>query len=309
VARKSLKLLENEPGPFFVDTSCIDCDTCRQVAPETFARSAQGQQSYVRRQPSGDEVRRARMALAACPTAAIGCEEPDAVKTKRETAQAARAFPIPIDEDVFYCGFSAQASFGAASYFVRRPEGNLLVDSPRAACPLLERIADWGGIELMFLTHRDDVADHAKFQRRFACRRILHASDKDADTRGVEWTLEGDAPINIAPDLLAIPVPGHTRGSSVLLYRERYLFTGDHVWGSDEGNGLEASRALCWYSWSEQIASMERLLDYSFEWVLPGHGRRFHAQTPALMRKELAALVLRMRAEPAEGARASARGC
>ncbi len=28
-----------------------------------------------------------------------------------------------------------------------------------------------------------------------------------------------------------------------------------------------------WYSWEEQIRSMERLLDYRFERVLPGHGR------------------------------------
>ena len=27
----------------------------------------------------------------------------------------------------------------------------------------------------------------------------------------------------------------------------------------------------------EQIRSMERLLDFSFEWVLPGHGRIHHA--------------------------------
>ena len=32
-------------------------------------------------------------------------------------------------------------------------------------------------------------------------------------------------------------------------------------------------RSVSWYSWSEQKKSLRKLLDYRFEWVLPGHGR------------------------------------
>ncbi|MBV9948185.1 MAG: MBL fold metallo-hydrolase, partial [Myxococcales bacterium] len=96
----------------------------------------------------------------------------------------------------------------------------------------------------------------------------------------------------LAPDLLVIPVPGHTRGSLALLHRE-FLFTGDHVWGSEDGRALEASRSVCWYSWAEQTRSMQRLLAYDFEWVLPGHGPRFHAPRPAA-RAALEALVAEM---------------
>jgi hypothetical protein len=39
---------------------------------------------------------------------------------------------------------------------------------------------------------------------------------------------------------------------------------------------LTAFRDVCWYSWTEQTRSMENLLAYSFEWVLPGHGRIHH---------------------------------
>ena len=55
------------------------------------------------------------------------------------------------------------------------------------------------------------------------------------------------------------------------------MFTGDHLAWSDElapDGGLIALRS--WYSWPEQTQSMRRLLDYRFEWVLPGHGRRVH---------------------------------
>ncbi len=105
----------------------------------------------------------------------------------------------------------------------------------------------------LFLTHRDDVADHATFRKRFACERILHEDDMVAGTRGVERTIGGREPVRLADDLVAIPTPGHTRGHAVLLHRDRYLFTGDHLAWSRRRGRLVAFRDACWYSWDEQI--------------------------------------------------------
>ena len=58
---------ENSPGPFFVDHTCIDCDTCRWMAPATFA--SVGDMSAVVRQPQSAAERQAAMqALLSCPT-------------------------------------------------------------------------------------------------------------------------------------------------------------------------------------------------------------------------------------------------
>jgi glyoxylase-like metal-dependent hydrolase (beta-lactamase superfamily II) len=89
-------------------------------------------------------------------------------------------------------------------------------------------------------------------------------------------------------------VPGHTRGSQALLWNGT-LFTGDHLWGSDAGDGLEASRSVCWYSWAAQLRSIERLLAHDFARVLPGHGRRLERPDAASMRTELRALLQRSR--------------
>jgi glyoxylase-like metal-dependent hydrolase (beta-lactamase superfamily II) len=35
------------------------------------------------------------------------------------------------------------------------------------------------------------------------------------------------------------------------------------------------------------VRSVERLLDLKFEWVLPGHGRRYQARSAAEMRRAL----------------------
>lgn len=274
------RLPDNAPGDFYVDRTCIDCDTCRRVEPGVF--SAGDGHSYVGRQPADEtERRRALMALVACPTGSIG------TVSRADARAAIAAFPEPVAENVSFCGFTAESSFGAWSYLVERPEGNLLVDSPRAANPLVKAIADRGGVSLLFLTHRDDVADHAAFARKFGCERVLHERDVTAGTRDVERKLSGDDPVTLAPDLVAIPVPGHTRGHAVLLYREEFLFTGDHLAWSRRLGQLVGFRDACWYSWTEQVKSMEKLLDFRFEWVLPGHGWRYHAPSAEAMRKEL----------------------
>jgi glyoxylase-like metal-dependent hydrolase (beta-lactamase superfamily II)/ferredoxin len=295
MARASLRLPQNAPGEFFVDETCIDCATCRNVAPSVFGYSEEARMTVVKKQPAGAaETRRAAMALVACPTSSIGSEHKSLVR------EASRAFPEPVGGDVYYCGYAAEASFGASSWLIVRPEGNVLVDSPRAARPLIDRIAALGGVRTMFLTHRDDVADHDTFARRFGAERIMHAADVGPATRAIERKLEGSLPTLLAPDLLAIPVPGHTRGSVALLHRGEVLFSGDHLWGVEGGvegaSRLGASRGVCWYSWAEQTRSMERLVGHDFSSVLPGHGSPFHAPSASAMRQELTRLIEQMKA-------------
>lgn len=271
MAHPKRRLPGNAEGDFYVDDTCIDCDTCRWLAPETFFRTAG--QSAVKRQPETPAARRqALLAFTACPTASIGTERP-----APEMAEARSAFPVPIADEVHYCGYHSPKSFGAASYLIRRPDGNVLVDSPRQSETLAKRIEALGGVRWLFLTHGDDVADHPFWRDRFGCERILHDGDVAGSTRGIERILTGSGNVRLAPDLLIIPVPGHTEGSCALLYRDTFLFTGDHLAWSERRGHLYAFRDACWHSWAETTASMEKLKGYPFEWVLPGHGRRFHS--------------------------------
>lgn len=270
---------ENLVGDLYVDDSCIDCDTCRWMAPETFSRI--GSQSAVYHQPAltSPERQRALQALLSCPTASIGT-----VETPTDIKAAQASFPLPITADVYHCGYHSEQSYGATSYLIQRSAGNVLVDSPRFTPPLVKRLAALGGVRYLYLTHRDDVADHQKFHDHFGCDRILHQDDISSDTQGVEMQLQGQAPAHLAEDLEIIPVPGHTQGHTVLLYRKAILFTGDHLAWSDRLGHLNAFRRACWYSWPVLMESMKRLLDYEFEWVLPGHGHRYHAD-PATIRQ------------------------
>lgn len=103
MAQLNLKLRANAPGDLFVDETCIDCDTCRQIAPGVFVEGKGT--SYVARQPRDEaEHRRALMALVSCPTASIGSAD------KPGSAAAARDFPEPVDGPVHYCGSAIRSS-------------------------------------------------------------------------------------------------------------------------------------------------------------------------------------------------------
>src|SRR5215470_14068610 len=108
MANFNKRVPENVPGEFFVDSTCINCDTCRQLAPATFGEADDF--SFVRLQPTDAfERRRAFQALIACPTGSIGGLDPAGVR------EAAGDFPMLLDGGIYYCGFNSPKSFGGNS--------------------------------------------------------------------------------------------------------------------------------------------------------------------------------------------------
>ena len=73
MADKDDKVEPSVPGPYFVDANCIDCDVCREKAPDNFKRDEDGGYSFVYKQPDNDEERAlCEEALEECPVEAIG---------------------------------------------------------------------------------------------------------------------------------------------------------------------------------------------------------------------------------------------
>jgi glyoxylase-like metal-dependent hydrolase (beta-lactamase superfamily II)/ferredoxin len=287
MANKNKRLANNVGDNFFVDSTCINCDTCRQLAPATFAENDDFSSVY--RQPVGDaQVHAAYQALVACPVGSIGTLQGD----KAQMQQAVASFPLPLDTHIYYNGFNSEKSFGANSYLIQHPDGNWLIDSPRYVRHLVTAFERMGGIKYIFLTHEDDVADAGRYAAQFDATRIIHSADADAEP-GAEWIIEGMDPVEVGPEFRIIPVPGHTQGSIALLYADRYLFTGDHMGWDRDINGLRLATV---YVWNEEILrrSTARLLDHRFEWVLPGHADRIHLPA-ARMKQELQRLLDRRR--------------
>ena len=63
----------NVEGKFYVDTTCIDCDLCREIAPTIFSRNAEVGLSFVFRQPeTAEELQQTEEAMSGCPCECIG---------------------------------------------------------------------------------------------------------------------------------------------------------------------------------------------------------------------------------------------
>ena len=283
MADRNKRLDSNVPGNFYVDATCINCDTCRQLAPNSFEEI--GEFSAVSRQPERDEhVHQAYQALLACPVGSIGTEQSDKLQLK----DAMASFPLHLEDDVYYCGFNSEKSFGANSFFIEHPSGNWLVDSPRYLKYLIDVFERRGGVAYIFLTHEDDVADADKYALHFGAKRIIHRADADA-VPDAEWIVDGIDPILLTEGFQAIPVPGHTPGSMALHYREKFLFTGDHLWWNPQIQSFEAPKRLVWRA-KVLMASLEKLLSFRFEWVLAGHGDRVKLSVEE-MRDQLIAML------------------
>lgn len=73
MANRNDKIAGNVLGPFYVDSSCIDCDMCRETAPTSFRRDDDIGLSIVFHQPmTTEELAQAQEAMEGCPTGSIG---------------------------------------------------------------------------------------------------------------------------------------------------------------------------------------------------------------------------------------------
>ena len=73
MADKENRYMDNTQGQYYVDDQCIDCDLCRETAPDNYTRQDEGGYSYVYKQPENDEEKElCEEALEGCPVEAIG---------------------------------------------------------------------------------------------------------------------------------------------------------------------------------------------------------------------------------------------
>ena len=73
MADRNDKNPRNVPGKYYNDLTCIDCDLCREIAPQVFTRDDDEGLSYVWKQPAtSEEIAAAEEARQSCPTETIG---------------------------------------------------------------------------------------------------------------------------------------------------------------------------------------------------------------------------------------------
>src|SRR5262249_61437343 len=112
-------------------TACTDWGAARRAGPGRRAERG-GKWVFARQPQTADEQMMAWRARLLCPTASVRSESharvPDGV------------FPEQMTKEVYRLGYNAKSAYGAHSFAIRRPGGNVMLDGPRftrAAAALL----------------------------------------------------------------------------------------------------------------------------------------------------------------------------
>ena len=73
MADKNAKAQKSVAGKYFVDTNCVSCGQCVDIAGDFFMDDSDAGGIYVKAQPSkDDDISLCEQALSACPVDAIG---------------------------------------------------------------------------------------------------------------------------------------------------------------------------------------------------------------------------------------------
>ena len=157
---------------------------------------------------------------------------------------------------VYDVGYCSEDSFGASAWFVTRPDGNLLIDSPRFTEALAGPFAELGGIAHVLLTHRDDVADAQRWAERFGSRVWIHADDavRGAVRHRPPRGRRRRAHHGLARAWWPTRCPGTPAAAWSSSSTTSSASRGDSLAWSQGRADLTAFRGACWYSWTEQTA-------------------------------------------------------
>lgn len=126
------------------------------------------------------------------------------------------------------------------------------------------------------------------------------------DLTAVELQLSGDGPWELSHGLTAHHTPGHSRGSLCFLAnaqlagKEGVLFTGDHLAYSARRQRLDG---FARYGWDIrlQAESILKLAHLPFQWILPGHGRRWRFDSAAERKLQVELAAEQFRQDPFGG--------
>ena len=227
----------------------------------------------------------AQQAAEVCPTRSIG----NASRNRWR-----RHHPVEVASGIWRTGSNSAETAGGNAFVVQRASGGLLIDAPRFTPSVRSGVERLGGVGTILLTHRDDVGDAEQYAEAFHAEVVIHEADHDAAPFATRL-LAGLEPVEVAKGVVAIPTPGHTEGHVMYLVDDEVLFTGDSLSWDPDLDDLWAEQFVCWWSWADQLDSLERLTNHRFVRIVPTHGAISPALDAQEMRDRLGRLVASLR--------------
>ena len=181
------------------------------------------------------------------------------------------------------------------------PAGNLLLHGAPTMSDEARAIEELGGVARHYLGHwHEAMFAKAEFLVRQGVALLCHEADRRQAEEHIRVTATFTERHRPEPDFEAIPMPGHTEGSTAYLWdsgRHRCLFTADSIYLHD---GEWIAAVLQGSSDREAyLASLAMLRELEFDVLVPwaaSRGQPFHAMTDRKnARRRIGAIIDRLR--------------
>jgi glyoxylase-like metal-dependent hydrolase (beta-lactamase superfamily II) len=192
-------------------------------------------------------------------------------------------------------------AFEIRAFLLQRPAGNLLLHGAPTLSDEARAIEALGGVARHYLGHwHEAMFAKADFLVRQEVPLLAHADDRQQAEKHVKVSDIFAERRRPDKDFEAIPMPGHTRGSTAYLWdsgRHRCLFTADSICLRD---GEWIAAVLRGSSDREAyLASLALLRELEFDVLIPwvaSRGQPFHALTDRKdARRRIDAIIDRLR--------------
>lgn len=151
-------------------------------------------------------------------------------------------------------------TLGGTAYLIVGNTANILIDCPALDEPNRAFLAQQGGVDWLFLTHRGGIGQVRELQQAFNCQVVIQEQEA--------YLLPGLALTTFQQELVlpenrqVIWTPGHSPGSACLYCRDHggVLFSGRHLLPNPQGQLMPLKTAKTFH-WGRQLRSVRMLLD------------------------------------------------
>ena len=161
--------------------------------------------------------------------------------------------------------YALKRSMTAAETGAQDTGGNVLIDCPTPTDDVCSFLEELGGVRWLILTHRTAMgkpgssnACVAKLVQRFDCQVVIQEQEAYL-LPDLPLQTFGDR-LELTPDIEVLWTPGHTPGSSCVLYRQDggVLFTGRHLLPNESGQLVTSYKIFrCWVSEYQALPELD----------------------------------------------------
>lgn len=176
--------------------------------------------------------------------------------------QASAVYAFPPNRD----------TLGGTAYLILE-NSNILIDCPAWDENTQSFLQAQGGVEWLFLTHRDSIGKAQEIQKALGCAIVMQEQEAYLLPHATVTPFQHRC--DCTPQTRALWTPGHTPGSACVYHSGLggILFTGRHLLPTPQGS-LAPLKTAKTFHWPRQLQSVQKLVDEfapeTLAWICPG---------------------------------------